>query len=250
MNIAASIQARMNSSRLPGKVLKKAHGKPLILWQIERLRQSKKINDIIVATTTNSSDDVIADFCLKNGISVYRGSESDVLGRIAGLIKKFNIDIHVEFFGDYPLIDTIIIDEYIDYFLKKDSLDFLANSIKTTYPPGAEVIIYRGQTLLKAERLVEKNDPLREHVSIHIYKKPKLFKCENITAPDDLFYPDLYLEVDTEQDFEVINSIICHFSSLNKQYFSIREIIEFLLSNPKIASKNQNIKRRWKEFRE
>lgn len=250
MNIIASIQARMGSSRLPGKVFKTINGKPMLLWQVERLRHSKFIKDIVVATTTCKSDNILAEFCLENGISVYRGSENDVLGRIAGLIKHFSIDIHVECFGDSPLIDPQIIDEYVNIFLERNDLEFISNSIRTTYPPGAEVIIYKGATLLEAEKLVDIDDPFREHVSIHIYKNPDIFKCKNITAPDNLNYPELFLEVDTEEDFEVVKTIICHFEKLRKPYYSLRKIIDYMLNNPELAKTNQKIERRWKKFRE
>ena len=118
MKIIATIQARMGSSRLPGKVLKDIHGKPMLLWHIERIKRSRLLDDLIIATTTNSLDDEIVNFCEQHKVSYYRGSEDNVLNRIASLIKQHNIGIHVEFCGDSPLTDPQLIDEFICYYLK------------------------------------------------------------------------------------------------------------------------------------
>ena len=115
--IVASIQARMGSTRLPGKVLADICGKPMLLWQVERIRKSRLIDEVVVATTTSSKDDQIEQFCIKNKISFYRGSEEDVLKRISSLIKDFKINLHLEFCGDTPLSDPQIIDEFIGYYL-------------------------------------------------------------------------------------------------------------------------------------
>ena len=136
MKIIASIQARLNSSRLPKKVLKNIFGKPMLYWQVERIKKSLLIDDIIIATSNDL--DEIENFCKENKIICYRGSENDVLDRISSMIKDHNIDIHVELFGDSPLVDPMIIDQYVGYFLR---------ILKTT-------ILY--QTLLKLHILLVK----------------------------------------------------------------------------------------------
>lgn len=251
MKIVASIQARMGSSRLPGKVLKEICGKPMLMWQVDRLRESRLLDDVVVATTMSESDDEIFEFCLENDISVYRGSENDVLMRISNMIEENNVDIHVECFGDSPFTDPQIIDEFVGYYLKnKDEIDYVSNSIKTTYPPGSEVVVYGGRVLLKANSIVPREDPLREHVSIHIHKHPEIFRCMNLTAPIHLNHPDLYMEVDTPEDFIVVKAIIEHFNNIGKHNYSLSEIIDFMLNNPDLVKKNQDVERRWKEFRE
>jgi len=251
MKIVASIQARMGSSRFPGKVLKEINGKPMLYWHVERIKQSRLIDDIIIATTTNRKDDEIVEFCISNNISYYRGSEDDVLDRIASLIEENNIDIHVELFGDSPLTDAHIIDEHIGYLLKNyDELDFVSNSIKTTYPPGQEVLVYKGNALIKANKKIHKKDPLREHVSIHIYKHPDKYQIKNIAAPFYYFYPDIYMEVDTEKDFQVVNNIFMYFFNKGKNYFTLSQILDYLIENPQIALENKNVERRWKQFRD
>ncbi|MDB3914831.1 glycosyltransferase family protein [Gammaproteobacteria bacterium] len=250
MKIIASIQARLSSTRLPGKVLKEICGKPMLAWQIERIQKSHLIDDVIVATTTNPADNKIAEFCKKNKISCFRGSEDDVLQRITDLIIKNKVDIHVECFGDSPLVDPFIIDDFIKYLLKNyDDLDFVSNSIKTTYPPGAEVIVYKGRALKKANRLVSSEDPLREHVSLHMYSKPTIFSVKNLEAPPHLNYPDLFIEVDTDEDFSVMSFIIEHINASKEGFFTTSQIIELLKDNPDISSLNTSVKRRWKEYR-
>ena len=150
MKIVATIQARMGSTRLPGKVLKDICGKPMLLWQVERIKRSRLIDDVIIATTTSSIDDEIVQFCIENNIKYFRGSEDDVLNRVASLIQKFGIDLHAEFCGDSPLPDPQLIDEFIGYYLKnQDNFDYVSSSMETTYPPGQEITLYRGITLIE-----------------------------------------------------------------------------------------------------
>ena len=125
MKIVASIQARMNSSRFPGKVLQTVCGKPLLLWQVERLKNSRLIDEVIVATSSNKLDEQIIDFCFSNNIKSFIGSEINVLDRIATLIAVNNAEIHVECFGDSPLIDPELIDQFLGYLLKHRELDFI-----------------------------------------------------------------------------------------------------------------------------
>jgi spore coat polysaccharide biosynthesis protein SpsF len=250
MKIVASIQARLGSSRLPGKVLKDICGKPMLLWHIERIRKSRLLDDIVVATTTNSNDDLIVDFCIQNGINYFRGSENDVLNRITSLIKELNVGIHVELFGDSPLTDPHLIDEVVGFYLKyHKNYDFVSNHLKTTYPPGQEVLVYKGEALIQVEAKVKINDPLREHVSLHITNNRSDFRILNLEAPKHYYFPNIFLEVDTEEDFDFISQIISYFFNRGIKHFSLAQILEFLSSNPDLARSNVNVVRRWKEFR-
>ncbi len=251
MKIIGSIQARMSSTRLPGKVLKPILGKPMLLWHIERLRRSRLLDDIIVATTEDSRDEPIVRFCETHDIKYFRGSEEDVLDRIASMIDTYRIDVHAEFFGDSPLTDPHIVDETIGYFLKhRDQFDFVSNHQQTTYPPGQEVLVYWGRCLIEANRSVAKADPLREHVSIHITQHPDLYRLKNLPAPERYHYPDIYLEVDTEKDFDLMTRIITHFDSQGQPHFSLAQILDHLHRHPELVSINNTENRRWKAFRE
>lgn len=251
MKIVGSIQARMGSTRLPGKVLKEICGKPMLLWHIERIKNARLLDDVIVATTTSPSDDAIVKLCNKHHVKYFRGSENDVLSRIASLIRNFNIDIHVEFFGDSPLTDAHIIDEVIGFYLKNNGrYDYVSNSLKTTYPPGQEVAVYRGTALIEADESVPANNSLREHVSLHITQNKDKFKTYNLESPKHYNYPEIYLEVDTPDDFEFISKIMGHFFAKGLEYFSLAQVLDYLLEHPELIKINQKVERRWKKFRE
>ncbi len=250
MKVTATIQARMGSSRLPGKVLMDICGKPMLLWQVERIRRARLVDEIIIATTFSVADDAIETFCKKNNIKFFRGSENDVLDRVANLIKEKNIDIHVECYGDSPFIDPQIIDESIGFYLKKDIPNgYFSSALETTYPPGMEVTIYRGRMLTEVNNLISKNDPLREHVGYNITRFKDKFPLISILAQDYLYNPDIYLEVDTKEDIEVLREVTKHFLKINKNHFSLIEIINFLNENNYLIEKNKLVERRWKDFR-
>ena len=115
MKITATIQARMGSTRLPGKVLKPICGKPMLALQIERIQQSILIDEIIIATSNSANDNSIESFAQSIGIPCFRGSEDDVLSRIVGTLQAYNAEIHVEFMGDNPIPDTQLVDSIIDF---------------------------------------------------------------------------------------------------------------------------------------
>ena len=250
MSIVGSIQARMNSTRLPGKTLRMVAGKPLLGWQISRLKKSRLLDDIVVATSTSPEDDLLEEYCDQNEIKCFRGSEHDVLGRVAGLIEKYEIDTHVELYCDCTLIDPHIIDELIGFYLKmQPHYDCVCNSLKTTYPPGQEAVVHRGSLLIDVNRRVRNDDPMREHVGVHITKNAMYNVC-NLSAPTHYFFPDMYLEVDTINDLKVISEVIDHFSNLGVEHFSLAEMITYLNEHPDLLAINRSEHRRWKEFRD
>ena len=250
MNIIASIQARMGSTRLPGKVLKNICGKPMLLWQVERIKKSRLIDDVIIATTTNSKDDEIVRFCKKYRIDCYRGSEDDVLNRVASLIRERKIDLHAEFYGDSPLPDPQLIDEFIGYYLKYNpKYDYVSNSIETTYPPGQEIVLYRGDVLIELDGLLDSNDLLREHVAYNITRFPDKYKLASLKAPEWYNQPEAYLEVDTVKDLEMIRQLVSYFVRIEQDHFTLSQILELLRKQPEIMDINSSEERRWKELR-
>jgi len=251
MNFTASIQARMGSERLPGKVLKNIYGKPMIQWQYERISKSKYIDRVIVATTLNSADDDIEIFCKKNNFLYFRGSENNVLERISNMIEEFDVNYHLEFHGDSPLIDPKVIDECIEIFkTHKNNFDFFSSAIKTSYPPGMEVTIYSGKILQEVNQAIDTNDPLREHAGYNITRFPLLYKQYNFYAPEERNYPNFYLEVDQIEDFNLVSKIISFMIENGKYDFSIDDIISWMKDNPIDASSNKSIHRRWAKYRD
>lgn len=249
MKIAATIQARTGSTRLPNKVLLPILGEPMIARQIERIQRSLLIDEVIIATTTNPKDDAIEDLAQRLGVSCFRGSEDRVLDRIVSTLKHFRVDLHVSFCGDCPLPDPTIIDSVIGVYLKnKDSYDYVSNGMKTTFPPGLEVSVYLPKILYEVDGLVSRPED-REHVGVHIRSHPDRYRILNVEAPPWYHYPDLFLEVDTEEDFKVIKAIYEALYPSNP-YFLLPHIIEFMNQNPALAESNRHVPRRWKKFRE
>lgn len=249
MKITATVQARMGSGRLPGKVLLPICGKPMLQWQVERIRRSRLVDEVIIATSTNPKDDEIANWAQSFGVKVYRGSEDDVLGRIVGLLREHEVELHVELIGDSPCSDPHIIDEVIGYFLKfRDQLDYVSNGTKVTYPPGLEVNVYLAKTLLQIEEGIAQNDPLREHVDIHLNKNTRLRKA-NLEAPAHYHFPEIYLEVDTKNDFAMVSQVFENFYHKGVNHFSLAQALDFLKARPDLIELNCREHRRWKEFK-
>lgn len=241
--VVATIQARMRSSRLPGKVMREAAGKPLLGHMIERVRRAERLSTLVVATSTNPSDDAIAQLCRDLNIPCFRGSEDDVLGRVLGALQEFGGDLHVELMGDSPVPEPRLIDRMVEVFLAAQC-DYVSNGLAITFPAGIEVRVYPTEVLARLAATV--TDPAdREFVSAHIAKFPGEFRMLNVEAPPALRRPELHLEVDEPADFEVIAFI---YESLypNDPRFGLEKVLELMDRHPDIAARNRDIARRWK----
>ena len=173
-----------------------------------------------------------------------------MLSRVSQSLYAYQGWVHAEFVGDSPYIDPIIIDEVISYFLQNiNDVDYVSNGIEPTYPNGCEFNVYKVDTLIECNKRVSIDDPLREHVDIHIYKSSK-YRCVNLKAPPHLSRPDLFIELDTENDFFVLKTIGDHFKNIGKDDFSLFDIIEFLDKNPFIATYNAEEHRKYWEVKE
>jgi spore coat polysaccharide biosynthesis protein SpsF len=222
-------------------------GEPLLSRLVERIKRSQRIDRIIISTTINPQDDPVAKLAERMGCLCFRGSEEDVLGRIVGALREFEVDIHAEFQGDNALPDPALIDEVIDYYLEhRHRYDYVTTALKTSYPPGSEVVVYPAEVLFQAEKEALSSIP-REHVGPHIYKRPERFRCYNIEAPEGLNFPDVHLEVDTAEDYEVVCQIYEHFLPDHPE-FTLAEAVRYALDSG-IWQKNANIPRRWAAYR-
>lgn len=239
MNINISIEARMTSSRLPGKVLKMINHKENLSIMYDRIKKAKLVNNIIVATTTNEEDNVIIDWCKKNNVDYFRGSESNVYDRVVKAHEKFNTDVIVEVTGDCPLLDPLLIDEAINIFLM-NNYDYVSNSLVMTYPLGMSVQVYSLHTLksVSINRKLEYQD--QEHVTPYLYTSGK-YKTFNIEAPDHLRMPELSITLDTMEDFRMIETVCKAFSDFD---FSLEDIINFVKNNKDLLEINEHIKRK------
>lgn len=239
--IAAIIEARMTSTRLPGKHMKKILGKQILALLIERLKNVKPLDQIVIATTINKEDRAIEELSRKLGVKCFRGSEDDVLGRVLKAAKKVQADLVVEVLGDCPLIDPQLVEEGIKIFLK-GNYDYLNNALERTYPDGFDFQIYPVKILEEVDVLT-KNPLDREHVTLYIYTHPEKYKIKILRAKGELDWPELAITLDTHEDFKLIKIIFEALYPKNPQ-FTAYDVVRFLRANPKLLTINKDIKRK------
>ena len=252
MKIVATIEARMGSSRLPGKSMKKIVGKPMLELLFERVKNSKLINEIVVATTQNPNNDVIEELAKKMSIGCFRGSENDVLDRVLNAAKSVSADVILELWGDNPLIDPKMLDNLIKFYSEND-FDCVGTALpnfKKTYPIGISTLIFSTKILEEVNSIT--NDPEdRENVSNYIYEHPEKYKISSLPCPPELDYPDLRLTVDEENDFNLVKTIFENLYSINPM-FDTYDIINFIKLNPQLKNLNKNVMqkklKKWDKF--
>ena len=239
--IIATIEARMTSTRLPGKVLMEVCGEPLLLNLIQRLKEVRLIEEIVIATTTNTEDNAIEDLAKKAGASIYRGSEHDVLGRVLAAAESARGDIIVEITGDCPIIDIEIVDQAIRMYIYND-FDYVSNAVVRSYPDGMDVQVFSTKTLRKVALATQAPDD-REHVSKYIYSNPSMFRLCHLVAPSNLTDPELGLTLDEMKDYELIRLIIENLQEKNP-LFGWRDIQNLLRVKPDLRKINSSVKRK------
>ncbi len=241
LKICATIEARMTSTRLPGKVLLDIVGKPALQHIIERLKNSRYIDEVVVATTINSTDDPIVMMCEGIGCRCFRGSEEDVLLRVLEAAKSVNADLVVEVTGDCPVIDWRHADHLIEMFFSED-YDYASNVVERTFPRGFDVQVFPVSVLDEVNSITD--DPSdHEHVSIYIYSHPERYRLLNWRADESMFHPELEITLDTPEDYELIRVVYDRLYSANNG-FSGYDVVELLLNNPEIAGIVQNVRRK------
>jgi spore coat polysaccharide biosynthesis protein SpsF len=238
MNRVAIIEARMKSSRLPGKVLKPILGKPMLELLIERIRQARRIDQIVVATTEAASDDPIDALTQSLNVGCFRGSEDDVLDRVLQAARRYSADIIVEITGDCPLIEAEKIDQMLGSY-QHMKYDFMMNRLDGSYPPGLGLRIFLKETLEKVNRLTQ--DPVdREHVTLYVWEHPELFSIYSFQNNLDQKYWNIRLTVDNEEDFVFIGAIFSELYPRNPK-FDLYDIIDLLERKPELMEINRHI---------
>ena len=237
--IVASIEARMSSSRLPGKMLSDINGKPTIARVVERLKAVPRLDDIVIATTTNPADDPLARWAKDNGVAVFRGSEDDVLGRVVGAQKSAASTTVIEVTGDTPLLCPEVIENGIAVWLSGDA-DVVHNTGGTqTFPTGADVQVFALALLEDVASRI--SDPaIREHVSLYFYEHPEQYRLQELLAPEKWHAPDIRLQLDYDEDLEFIRAV---FEALEPQHgatFGLDPIMALLRTNPELAAINRD----------
>ncbi len=233
--IGAIIQARMTSTRLPGKVLKPVMGRPLFEYMTERLLRAKKLDTIVVATTTNDADEPIVAFAKKQGLAVFRGSEQDVLSRYHGAAKAYGINHVVRVTSDCPLIDPVIVDRAITRY-GSSGCDYL--HLGTTFAEGLDTEVFSFTKLAMAHEQAKLRAE-REHVSLYFHNNPEKI-CKEVIEndTDDSRYR---ITVDEPQDFEVVKAVFESLYTAERPLFHIEDIKSFLDKHPHIFAKNSHI---------
>jgi spore coat polysaccharide biosynthesis protein SpsF len=240
MKIVATIEARMTSSRLPGKVMLPALGRPMLAHLTSRLKTVQSIDEIVLATTVNATDDVLAEFAEKDGIKVFRGSEEDVMARVIGAAESAQADVVVEITGDCPIIDPDLVEQTIRVFQRNNAV-YCANSFISSYPDGMDTQVITLEALKKSFSMTA--DPQdREHVSRHIVKNPQLFPHVYLVAPPSLHWPGLGLTLDEPADYELIRTLIENLGKDNL-LFGCGDVIRFLRANPQVLKINDMVQR-------
>lgn len=236
------IQARMGSTRLPGKVMLEIKGKTVLTHVVERVKYCKNIDDIVVATSLNKNDDLIVKECVSIGVNHFRGSEQDVLSRYYHAARKNNADLVIRITADCPLIDYTIIDNMIEKFLEKDihnNVDYMSNFdvIENTFPRGMDVEIIKANALEKTYQKAKEHYE-REHVTPYIYNNPDKFNLLGYSNNVDL--SKYRFTLDTREDLQLIKIIYDNLYEGN-HVFGINDIIEFVNRNPQAVKINENV---------
>lgn len=239
--VVAVIEARMGSTRLPNKVMLPFVGKPSLELMIERLRRSKTISQILVATTTNRADDAIVDLCRKLKVAFYRGSEEDVLKRVVEAGQKYLADIIVRLTADCPLVDRRIVDRLVKIYLS-NNYDYVSNVIERSYPIGLDVEVFSFKGLKEIEKIA-KEKIYREHPPYYFYANPSKFSLKNIKARGRMNQPNLRLTLDTKEDYCLLEKI---FEKLYPEdsNFSAEDAVNLIRRHPDWTAVNREIKHR------
>lgn len=243
MKVVCLVQARVGSTRLPGKILKEICGKTILHHEIDRLKKCKEIDEIVIATTDKEDDDKIVNEAKKLSVKYFRGSENDVLSRFYYSAKENNADIIVRVTSDCPCIDFEILDKMLIYFkdkYKEKQVDYLSNTIKRTYPRGYDIEIFTFSALEKSYINAEKEYE-REHVTPYIYDKTNNFLKLSFENKDD--YSEYRVTLDTIEDFIVIKNIFENLYYKNP-YFKLNDVVQYLNNNLHIVDINKHIEQK------
>jgi spore coat polysaccharide biosynthesis protein SpsF len=239
MKTVAIIQARMSSTRLPGKVLKVVAGRTILDRMVERVQKAKQVDETIVATTIDASDNVIVEYCEKVGIACYRGSLQDVLDRYYQAAVLHKADIIVRLTGDCPLIDPDLIDAVVDTLINEKA-DFACNRLPPpltrTYPIGLDVEACTFAALKRAwTEATEKHE--REHVLPYLYDVPGRFKVVQLNHSQDL--GTMRWTLDTPEDLVLLEQVYARFGGRND--FSWLDVLELFNKEPTLAEINNQV---------
>jgi spore coat polysaccharide biosynthesis protein SpsF len=238
VRVVAIIQARMGSTRLPGKVLKDLAGETVLARVVKRTRRATLLDEVVVATTTQPADDVIVRESERLGVAYFRGDEADVLDRYYRAAQRFAADVVVRVTSDCPLIDPELIDTTVDAFLKQKA-DYATNALVITYPRGLDVEVFTAAALAWTWEAA-KESYQRTHVTPYIYENPARFKIVSLTAEKD--YGVFRWTLDTKEDLEALREMYKHFADGGNVHW--REALALAKTHPELAKLNANVQQK------
>jgi len=221
MKIGAIIQSRMSSRRLPGKALRRVEGKPILQYLLEGLRRCRQVDEIVVCTSSDPSDDALADFCKSQKTNCYRGSLENVAGRYKGALEHYQFDGFVRVNGDSPLFDFRLIDRAVT-ILRDGDFEVVTNALEPNRPKGQGVEVLRTDTFLRTVPLLQTAEEL-EHVTSYIYENHHEFRFHHFSMEED--DRDVRLNVDTEEDLAVFAAMVARMDRPHWDY-PLNELVE------------------------
>jgi spore coat polysaccharide biosynthesis protein SpsF len=233
------VQARMTSTRLPGKVLQPLAGEPMLTRLVDRLRRVKHADGLVIATTTNATDDPIAALCAEQGVPCHRGSEHDVLSRYADAAGLHGAEVVVRITSDCPLIDPALIDQVIAVYEEGDS-DYVSNMLPPTWPYGMAVEVFSAAALAQAHAEATQAAE-REHVTPFLYWHPERYRLRNVASPVDLSHHRW--TVDTPEDYALVSRLFDHLMPTQPN-FTQADVLALLDQHPDWIAINQHIQQK------
>jgi spore coat polysaccharide biosynthesis protein SpsF len=239
MKIVFIVQARMTSTRLPGKVLMDLAGRPMLAQQIRRLRRCRMAHEIVIATTTNAADDPVTELAARERVHCFRGNEADVLSRYAGAARETGAEAIVRLTADCPLIDPETTDRVVQELLDHATeCDYSANILHRTYPRGLDTEVFWRDTLERIDRMA-RSPAAREHVTVFARsERPDLFLCRSVTDEQD--NSDLRWTVDTREDFELVSALYRSLD-LDQNAAPYAAILAYVRAHAELARLNSGI---------
>ena len=244
IKVVAVIQARMGSSRLPGKVMRELGGKPVLAHVIDRVGTCELIDEVVVATTTANADDVIAAESRRMGARVFRGPENDVLRRYADAARQARADVVVRVTSDCPLVDPTVLSGMLDQFLSAAAEgrgpDYLSNTLDRTFPRGLDAEIFRFAALERAN--AEATEPhQREHVTPYIWEHPQRFAIRQYKGEED--HSDLRWTLDTEADWRFLSAVFGLLGDSGAE-LTTAAVLQLLDRHPEVKSINMHVEQK------
>jgi len=227
----AILQARMSSRRLPGKVLCEINGKPMIYWQLQRIYRAKNVDKVIVATSTDTTDDPLVDFLISEEVLYVRGSLDNVKERFDNVITQFPSESFIRLTGDCPLVMPGLIDDLVDAF-HEANVDYLSNTIKPTFPDGLDIEVVKTEAFRKLDNASLSKAEI-EHVTYGLYSRTGQFTIQNFVNSQDL--SNLRWTVDYQEDLEFVRDVFSYFTG-REDSFNLIELLDFLGNNRELKS--------------